>query len=449
MRPSKPVSTLSAALGSTCAAAALLLALAPADALARKHPNPSDRCAININLAPKQIGAGDSLIVWGRLRCHGAGASAGKTVALHEHAIGTPGFSIVQSATTEALGFYELTLTNVQGSGVFYVSAHGAASGQRSVKVSADVTLEGPPEGTQLLTGFANRVTFTGTVSPADVGARVVLQRQNALTGNEWHRIDVGTVQSGGGYSIVHTFRVPGDANLRVLVRSLGRNTPSPSNVLSYEISQAQNPQLTISASADPIAFGQSVTISGTDAAGSGQPVTLLAHTARQHGFAPVAEVPTGNGGSYTFAPQSPVNSTFYEVRAGRHTHSAVLYEGVKDMLKATVSKESIPAGQALTFSGSVAPDHTGHVIYLERQNSSGKGFHVIEVSTVQPGSIYSISHTVYDVGTKVFRVFIPGGPENEGAASPPFTITVTPAPLAGLTGEAPGNTSQPGEGQV
>lgn len=421
-----------------------------AGTLARRHASPSGRCAININLAPRQITAGDSLVVWGHLRCHGAGARAGQNVKLHEHTIGTPGASIVQTATTEAFGFYELTLTDVQGSGEFFVTSRGAASGRRSVRVASAVTLEGPPEGTQLLTGFANRVTFTGTVSPADVGARVVLQRQNATTGNEWHRIDVGTVQSGGGFSIVHTFRVPGDANLRVLVRSQGRNVPSPSNVLTYEISQTENPQLTIVASADPIPYTQSVAISGIDAAGSGQPVTLLAHTARQQGFAPVAEVTSGSGGAYTFASQTPINSTFYEVRAGMHVHSAVLYEGVKDaLLNTTVSRESVPAGQALTFSGSVAPDHTGHVIYLERQNASGKGFHVIEVSTVRPGSVFSISHTVYDTGTKVFRVFIPGGPENEGTASQTFTVTVTPAALPGLTGEAPGNTSQPSEGQV
>ena len=84
-------------------------------------------------------------------------------------------------------------------------------------------------------------------------------------------------------------------------------------------------------------------------------------------------------------------------------------------------------------------------MIYLERQNASGTGFHVVQVGIVGAGSTYSIVHTVYDAGTKVFRVKIPGGPENEGAASPPFTITVTPAPAAALAPEAPGNSSQPG----
>ncbi len=90
------------------------------------------------------------------------------------------------------------------------------------------MTLAGPPEGSQLLTGKGNRVTFTGTVNPADAGARVVLQRQNALTGNEWHRIDRASWEAGGSFTITHTFRVPGDANLRVLVRSQGRNSAEP-----------------------------------------------------------------------------------------------------------------------------------------------------------------------------------------------------------------------------
>ena len=66
---------------------------------------------------------------------------------------------------------------------------------------------------------------------------------------------------------------------------------------------------------------------------------------------------------------------------------------------------------------------------------------------SVSAGSSYSIKHTVYEPGPKVFRVMIPGGPENEGAASPPFTIIVTPGVLA-LAPEAPGNSSLPAEGQ-
>jgi hypothetical protein len=429
-------------------AATSLLALAPAAASARKHPSPSGRCQININVAPREITVGDQVLVSGRLACDRHANAAGQVVRLFEHVAGSPGYSFVQSTTTDINGGYELSPTGVNTNSSFYVRSHGAQSGHKRIRVIAQVMLSGPADGSQLLTGVANQVTFTGTVNPADVGARVILQRQNAITGNEWHRIGIGQVAAGGSYSITHTFRVPGDASIRVLVRSQGVNVPSPSNELEYEISQAQNPNLTINASADPIVYGQSVTISGVLAGGASQPVTLLARTVRQHGFAPVAEVSTDASGNYSFPAQSPVNSTLYEVRgAGRK--SAVLYEGVKDLLTAAVSQTTVQAGQPLTFSGTVAPDHTGHVVFLERQNAGGTGFHVVQVSTVQPGSTFSIVHQVYVAGTKVFRVDIPGGPENGRAVSQLFTIVVTPAPAAAITPEAPNNSSLPAEGQT
>jgi phage protein U len=430
-------------------AATSLSALSAAGASAQKHPSPNGRCRVNINVVPRLIESGESVSAFGRLTCVSPDREAGRTVRLLQHTQGTPGFTVLQTTMTDGRGLYELTTGGIADNSVFYVRSRGAASGLRGIRVLAHVTIVGPPAGTQLLTGTANKVTFSGSVSPADVGALVVLQRQNAATGNEWHRIDLGRVRPGGDYSITHTFVVPGDANIRVLVRSQRRKIASPSEVLDYEISQAQNAQLTILASADPIAYGQAVTISGAVAgAATGTPVTLLARTARQEGLAPVSETKTDGSGNYSLPAQSPIASTFYEVR-GAGKSSAVLYEGVKDVLTAQVSVTTIQAGQTLTFSGTVAPDHTGHVIYLEQQNRSGTGFHVVQVATVGAASAYSIVHTVYEAGTRVFRVKIPGGPENGGAASSPFMIHVTPAPAAALAPEASGNTTQPPEGEV
>jgi hypothetical protein len=434
------------------AATALLALVAPAAASAHKHPSPSGRCAVNLNVAPREITAGDPVLAYGRLICNRRVNAAGQTVSLLEHSFGTPGYTVVQSTSTGPLGFYELTQSGVQTNSSFFVRSHGAQSGRRRVRVAAQVTLAGPPEGTQILTGASNAVTFTGSVIPADAGARVILQRQNALTGNEWRRIGDGTVGPEGAFSIAHTFIVPGDANLRVLVRSHGMNIPSPSNVLTYEISQAQNPKLTINASADPIVYQQSVTISGVAAGLLSTPVTLFERTTSQHGFAPVSEVTTNAGGEYTFPAQSPVYDTFYQVRTGAKAsgeRSAVLFEGVHDVLTAEVSASGVQAGQALTFKGTVAPAHAGHIVYLERQNASGDGFHVVQIATIEAGSTYTIVHTVYDAGTKVFRVRVPGDAENEGAVSPPFTIQVTPAPASSLMPEAQANSSLPAEGQV
>jgi hypothetical protein len=452
-------------LGPAVVAAASLLALAPAAASAHKHPSPLGRCSINIRVAERQITASEQVEVKGRLKCIPRASAGSQAVTLYEHVAGGAGYVPTLSTTTDASGFYKFKPPALNANTSFYVRSHGAQSGREKVRVALQVTLTGPPEGTQIETGAPNQQTFSGTVNPADVGARVILQRQNAVTGNEWHRIGFGLVEAGGNYTITHTFRVPGDASIRVLVRSDRINSPSASTPLEYEISQAQNPSLTIASSADPITYGQSVTISGVLAGGVSQPVTLEARTVHQQGFAPVAEATTDASGNYSFAAQAPVNSTLYRVittdpsclSAPRHVgsckaplqKSAVLYEGVKNVLTAEVSPTTVQAGEALTFKGTVAPDHTGHIIYLERQNAAGTAFHVVQVGHVLPGSEYSIIHQVYVPGSKVFRVDIPGGPDNGRAVSQLFTITVTPAPASALTPEAPNNSSQPGEGQT
>jgi hypothetical protein len=454
-----------------CAAATSSLALLATGASAFQHPSLNGRCRIGIEVVPRRITAGEPVTIFGRLRCRRQVGAANRVVRLFHHVPGAPGFTFVQSTTTDAQGFYQFQRADgvVETNRVWHVDSRGAESANRRIRVAARVTLSGPPEGTQILTGPANKVTFTGTVSPADVGAHVILQRQNSLTGDEWHRIDSGRVQAGGAFSITHTFIVPGDANIRVLVRSQGRNIPSPStDVLAYEISQAQDPALTINASADPIVYGQSVTISGTLAGGANQPVTLLARVRGQHGFAPVAQATTDAAGNYAFPAQAPVNSTFYRVEATANAcpppppgaaacdllrrastvKSAVLYEAVKYVLTAQVSATSVQEGQTLTFSGSVAPSDPGHVIYLERQNIDHE-FQVVQVGTLTAGSTYSIAHQVYSTGTQVFRVHIPGGPRNAGAFSQPFTIQVTSAPAGMLMPEAPGNSTAPSEGST
>lgn len=447
-------------LKAAIAAASALLLLAPAGAAARgnhphldrRHAVPNAGCRVKLNVAPHLLTAGESVLAYGQLTCAVPASEQSQTVTVYERSVGTPGYTSVGTTTTDAQGFYELTVSSVASNSAFYSSAGGASSESRLVRVAAQVTLVGPTEGSQILTalrtGRRNNVTFTGTVSPADVGAIVVLQRQNAITGNDWHRIQVGMVGQGGTFSITHAFLVPGPANIRVLVRSNRRNVPSASNVLNYEITQAENPQLTIQSSTNPISYGGSTAISGVVAGAANTPVTLFAHTAHQGGFAPVAQSTTDGSGNYTFPALSPVASTFYQVR-GAGKNSTVLYEGVKDVLTAQVSATTIPAGQSVTFTGTVTPDHTNHVIYLERQNISGTSFHVVEVAVIGPGSTYSITHAIYSVGPGVYRVKVPGDPQNGGTVSPNFTITTTPPPPSTLKPEASNNSTQPSQGQV
>jgi hypothetical protein len=454
-------------LPALAAIAAAALTLAPAGALAarghahvRANGTPSNGCRIDVNVAPRFIETGETTLVYGTLRCPASTSVEGQTVTVFGRSAASPVPSALGTATTDKTGAYQFATAPLTANTQFYATGGGAQSGRKGVKVSPKISLVGPPDGSQLFTGggpafrahtrrlgLSNKVVFSGTVSPEDENAIVALQRENSTGGEEWHRIDAGTVGAGGKYTIVHTFAVPGDANIRVIVRARKRNAPAASESFSYEISQAENPALTIENSADPISFGQSVTINGIIAAPSA-PVTLLERNRLQRGFTAIATVTAASDGSYAFPTQTPQQSTFYKVTGAGKTSSR-LYEGVRYGLTASASASSVQAGQPIVFSGTATPGHAGHPVYLQVQNGTGVGFHTVEVGKVTSAGTYALEHTLYAAGTRQLRVRVPGDPENQGVASALFAVEVTPAASSALTPEAPNNSSQPAEGQL
>jgi hypothetical protein len=410
-------------------------------------------CGVEVSVAPSVLTAGESATVTGSLTCPTSVDAAEQAVTIYQHDAGTPGFSVVGTTTTEASGAYRFTTEVLATNSVFYARVQGAHSGRVSVKLAPLVTISGPPDGTQLsIAGHrggagasaGNTVTFSGTVGPADAGARVVLQRESSTVNENWLRIGLGEVGADGGYSITHTFSIPGTANIRILVRSRGRRV-GLSESLSYQIVRRQNPLLTIQASPGSVSYGQSVTLSGTAAQAAHEPLTLLART-RQSAFAPVATVMTDGSGGYTFPAQSPLQSTVYKVSAA-HASSVTLSEGVRPLLTAQVSSSAVHAGEPLTFSGAIVPDRAGQLVYLERQNPDGVGFHRVAVGTLGTGGSYSIEHTVSSSDTQVFRIKIPGNSEDQAVASELFKISVTPVAEESPEVKAPGASSTlPGE---
>lgn len=409
-----------------CAAMVAVVALlVPATAQAARHPSPNGRHTISLLTSENPITYGDPLVIFGRL----VGPNAGnRTVVLWHRVNGVlPIFTPIQTTTTDAAGFYayQRLADVVKSNREYYVTSLRARSRTVRERVVDVVTLSGPATGSSLTTGRPAS-QFTGTVTPSDAGDLVVLQRQSATgDGLNWGTIQRSVVLPDGSFAFAHVFRVPGDANIRALVRGTNRHLASGSPSLTYEISQAQNPALTATASADPIPFGASVTISGTLAAGAGQPITLYARERAGGPYMAVAQSTTTTGGAYSFAPQAPVHSTYYQVRAGQ-TKSRIVFEGVTDVLMTSPPASSIPQGGTVTFSGTVAPDQTGHVIWLQEENAAGTGFHTVQVAQVLAGSTFSIVHQFFAVGTHTLRVEIPGGPLNGGANSKSFDVTVT-----------------------
>ena len=368
-------------LTTALAAAATLLALAPAAALAAHRRQAITRvgvCHAHLYVAPRLVYARDSALAWGRLKCSGH-EDANQPVTLYEYTVGSPpGFNPIGTTTTNAVGGYQLSTGAVANNAIFYAVVGGIRTETRTVRVVAEVALNGPTEGelpAALQTGRPNRVAFSGTVFPADEGARVILQRENALTGDEWHRIGMGLVGKEGKFTIPHAFVVPGDANIRVLVRSSHRNIASPSNELNYEISQAQNPKLTIESLSDPVAYGQPVTIHGTTTPNT--VLTLTSRTVHVATFSTVTQVKSDGSGAYTFPVQLPIDSTFYQVQ-GSGLVSAVLFEGVKYVLTGVSQPAPIQAGQTLTFAGTVTPYRAATSSTSSARTPTGGGYHVV-----------------------------------------------------------------------
>ena len=454
IRPSRTVAAIAAS------AVTLLPAAASARRHAPRHPHRNAAgvggCRLSVNVAPRFVEAGESTVVFGELACPASSPPSGQLVTVFGQSAGGPPAAALGTATTDEHGNYSFTTPALQANSRFYATAGAVHSGHRGAKVSPRVTMTGPPDGSQLFTragpfvraharrrGLSSRVVFSGNVSPADEGATVALQRESAVGEEQWHRIARSRVGPGGSYSIVHGFAVPGAVNIRVVVRARRRNAPGASEPLSYEISQPQNPALTIESSADPIAYGQSLTIAGRIAAATPTALTLLARARQQHGFVAVASTTSGAGGAYAFPAQTPAQSTVYRV-TGAGKASARLVEGVRYGVTASASASSVAAGQPVTFSGAVTPAHEGHPVYLQVQSGSGVGFHTVGLATVARDGTFTIAHAFYTPGTRKLRVKVPGDPGNQGAATAAVALEVTPAPAALLRPEAPGNSASP-----
>lgn len=418
-------------LGAVAAAATLTTLMSiPAGAFARAG------YGVSIFAAPNPIVAGDAMLIYGKLTNSGGRPVANQAVVLWHRVNPNASFKPVQTTRTDSGGFYEFARADgvVISNRNWYVVADATRSRTVHERVFAQLTLQA--SSTSATT--ATPVLFTGTVAPNHVGERVLLQRQVGPAGDDWRRIGAGVIGAGGTYSIRHVFRRPaevGPATIRTVFAGDGRNLRTPSNPVELTIEQAQNPNLTLAPSSPTIVDGQSVTLTGklvTPDNGlpvAGQVVTLLAHTDGQQ-YQPIARSVTGIDGSFSFS-QSPVNNTVYKVSAGGR-ESAQVFEGVHDTVSIAASATSAMVGQTIRISGSVTPNKTNHVIYLQLRNASGD-FQSIQSTFVGSGSNYVFDHQLVSPGQKTYRVLITGGPENLGAVSQTVQVNVAPAPAAAL----------------
>jgi hypothetical protein len=414
-------------------AAVVACAGAAIPSIAAAH-GPIRNRALTIHNSPQSIVAGDPVLIYGRLLGRDA---ANQRIVLWHRINPQARFTVIGRTRTDSAGRYEFTRQNgiVQTNRSWYVAGPALSHSQTvHEQVSAEVTLT--PSATQAST--RHPITFTGDVSPGHARQRIDLEAQRGDS-NDWNTIKSARLDSSSSYSIPVAWRFPGPRNVRAVFPGDRRNTRGISAVSSVVVEQTEMPDFTIQSS-NPIVPNQTpATISGTLLTSSGSAtepgvsVALYASQPGQHNWSETQTTTTGSDGSYSFTVQSSTNelyqarTTFAPVR-----DSAVVFQGVQDVVSITSSAAAAIVGQQVTFSGNVSPGKPGDAVYLERLGKDGN-WHIVGSSTLDQASDYSIGWTFGTPGAKQVRVQVLGDPQNVTGVSASVPITVTLPPVGSL----------------
>jgi hypothetical protein len=427
MRPRLVVSAcLLTAAGSIAAPVGTLAAPSLASAAPRHNHH------LTIAATPNPVPAGEGVVIYGRLL---GAESASEPIRLYHHVAGSgQGYTRIGTTMTDAAGFYEFTreegvvLTNRSW---FVRGPNGSHSRTFHERVIALVTITPSSNSTDTSTP----VTFTGQVTPQHPFERVVLQEQNGSS-DDWRSLKSGFTDAGSNYSIAYRWRRPGAHDVRVVFPGDFRNVRGPSSPATVVVEQAQAPGFTINSSSPIVDEGGTVTISGVlDMPNT--VVQLWGRSARQSRFFVLADGTTGSDGSYSFTQPGLTTNTVYYVATMRLTHAkprhtALLYQGVRDVLTMQASTSSAATGQTVTFTGTVLPDKAGHSIYLQELGKDGD-WHTVAVGAVRLDSTFQFIRKLGAPGSHELRARITSDLANVGSASAPVTIAATAPPASSL----------------
>lgn len=411
---------------------ALIAAVLPNAAGAAPHHNRG----LTINVVPQRIQAGDGVVIYGYLK---GAKDAGQTIRLYHRIPPRPGYTLIGTTRTNAGGFYEFIRTEgvVNTDRSWFVRGPGDTH-SRTVHefVEALVSLS-----SSATTGYTNHpITFTGHVFPNHSFERVALQERRGA-GDDWHTIKSSFSHTGSNFLIIYRWRIPGAYDVRAVFLGDHRNVRSASDPVSLTIQQAQITGFTINTTAPVVDYGGSTTISGVlgqvgnAAAGdAGVPVTLMSRTAGTHAWTAVANTTTGGDGSYQFPVQTDVHNTWYVVRVTTDAkrHSAVVFEGVRDVVSAAPSSTKGTTGQRITFTGTVLPGEANSVVYLQRLGAD-RDWHTLAVGFTNALGAYTINWALGRPGTETFRVRALPDAQNLGGDSQSIQVQVATPPASTL----------------
>jgi len=191
---------------------------------------------------------------------------------------------------------------------------------------------------------------------------------------------------------------------------------------------------LSIARSVPTLTYGSAVTISGVlRRAGTSTPITGRTVTlrGRRHGtstWTTLASKTTSSTGRVAFSAK-PARNTDYQLRFGGAggqlgRASAAVLVNVRPRISATLSRSSAPLGSTVKLTGTVAPNHAGQRIYLQRY--TGGRWRTVTSKLLSSTSSYSFSLRPATRGQHKYRTYKPADGDHAAGTSRTRTLTTT-----------------------
>jgi hypothetical protein len=228
---------------------------------------------------------------------------------------------------------------------------------------------------------------------------------------------------------------------LAVLAAALALALPTVATAKRHRhLPPVHNRGLTIAAAPNPISTGDPVLVygqlNGPDHAD--QQITLWHNIAGvPGGFTPVQHTTTDANGFWSIPRADGVVTTnrAWFATAGRGVHSRTILERVHATVTLDQPTDPLVTRQPVTFTGSVAPNHAGQRVILQRQDSAnGDRWRTIDTTRLDGASHFTISHRFRRPGDRTLRAVFRTDRRNLRGESTPISITVQQEQVAGFT---------------
>lgn len=158
-----------------------------------------------------------------------------------------------------------------------------------------------------------------------------------------------------------------------------------------------------------------------------GEQVNLFARRAGTAGELGAATATTAADGAASFTPTPAATTTYRASFPGSDTYgtasSPQVTVSVRPTVTARLQASTVTRSQTIIVTGSVAPNHHGQRVYLQRQtNGTWKG---VATATLTNASTYSLRATPPGRGSFTYRVVKRADADHTSATSPTLTVTV------------------------